>query len=84
MNHGMGLKRITLGERSQRNLLQLKSFRAWEQHFYHFLDSGAWRCKGRIDNPQVPIQHKVLFIVGQDAPLKMLTKRYSSMVSWKP
>ena len=39
---------------SQGSLLQHKSFRAWEQQFHLFLDSGVWRCKGRIDNAQVP------------------------------
>ena len=39
---------------SQGSLLQHKSFRAWEQQFHLFLDSGIWRCKGRIDKAQVP------------------------------
>jgi len=59
VEHGTGLTTSKLiraedlwGKKSQKNLLQHKSFRAWEQQFHLFLDSGIGRCKGRIDNAQ--------------------------------
>jgi len=39
---------------SQKNLFYQKGFQAWKQQFNLFLHNRILRCKGRIDNAQVP------------------------------
>ena len=39
---------------TQKSLLEEPAFHSWKQQFRLFLDNGVWRCKGRLDNADVP------------------------------
>ena len=40
-------------------------FKTWGHQFGLFLEDGIWQCKGRLENVEVFIFHKVPYVVGE-------------------
>jgi len=38
----------------QKSLLEEPGFHSWQQQFRLFLEDGVWKCKGRLDNADIP------------------------------
>ena len=38
----------------QKSLQEEPGFQSWKQQFRPFLEDGVWKCKGRLDNADIP------------------------------